>query len=211
MGLGLFVYYQGRSHVFCLILVSWPAILIGGILTDLILRSVRNKSTQVASLALAMPFLVFFSLGGITFLSSTKKMIDDAWDNLSTLDTKKDLVIVDEPQFMRDTYHNRDCLILSQRQAIYSSELNIVSPLNGPGVAETLLQSDLDNLANLALTQPLQCIYLGLTEGTITYVDVQDAKLMERYPVISKNKLGTLALLEPSEQIKPEPRHAPFP
>lgn len=211
MGLGLFAYYQGRSHVFCLILVSWPAILISGLLTDLILRSIRNKTTQVTSLMLAIPFLVFFSPGGITFISLSKRMLDDTLHNLSTLNINKDPVVVDEPQPMRDTYRNRDCLILSQRQAIYSAELDIASPLNGPGLVETLLQADLDALVSAALEKHLQCIYLGLTEGSITFMDVQDAKLMAKYPIISKNKLGTMALLEPLQQVTPDSMQASQP
>ncbi|NWA44828.1 hypothetical protein HX871_29125 [Pseudomonas reactans] len=210
MGLGLFAYYQGRSHVFCLILVTWPAILISGILTDLILRSVRRRSTPLASIALVMPFILFFSLGGLVFISTSQNMLDDTLKNFSNRNTPKDSVVADELQFMRSTYYNRHCLILSQRQAIYSAELGIASPVNGPGIAETLLQTDLDNLVKSALSQPLQCIYLGITEGSITFIDVNDALLIEKYPVITKNTLGTMMLLEPAskEMSRPTPNSA---
>ncbi|EJM20160.1 hypothetical protein PMI21_01062 [Pseudomonas sp. GM18] len=203
MGLGLFVYYQGRSHVNCLILVSWPAILIGGVMTDLVLRAVRNRSVNMASASLAIPFLFFVSLGAITFIASSKDMAKDAIRNMSTLDVARDPVVADELRFMRETYRGRACLILSQRQAIYSAELNIASPLNGPGIAETLLQRDLDKLVRSALTSPLECIYLGVTEGSITFIDVNDSALMAKYPVISRNPLGTMMLLEPSSAVSP--------
>jgi hypothetical protein len=197
MGLGLFTYYQGRSHVYCLILVSWPAILIGGILTDMLLKAVRTRATGIGSILLTFPFLIFFSLGAITFAVSSMQMAKDAINNFSTPDVIRDPVVANELRFMRETYHGRDCLILSQRQAIYSAELNIASPLDGPGIAEMLLQHDLDKLVNSALTQPLQCIYLGVSEGSITFVDVDDAALKAKYPIISKNSLGTIMLLEP--------------
>lgn len=198
LGLGLFTYYQGRSHVNLLIMAVWPAIIIGGILTDQILISVRNRSTRMTSLALAFPFLLFVSLGTATFVLASKGMAEDAFRNLSTLRVTKDPVVADEMQFMRNTYRGRSCLILSQRQAIYSAELGIASPLNGPGLVETLLQSDLDKLVEGALTEPVKCIYLGVKDGSITYIDVGDASLMARFPVISKNPLGTMMLLEPA-------------
>lgn len=198
MGLGLFTYYQGRSHVYCLILVAWPAIFIAGILADKTLSAVRHRSTQVASAALALPFVIFVSLGAITFISSSKDLAGAALRNISTLGDAKNPIVVDELGFMRDTYRNRDCLILSQRQAIYYAELNIASPLKGPGIVETLLKSDLDKLVEGALNEPLECIYLGVTDGSITFVDVSDSALKAKYPVISKSPLGTMLLLEPA-------------
>jgi hypothetical protein len=41
LGLGLFYYYQGRSHVLNLVSVGWPAMLIAGILADQHLRAIR--------------------------------------------------------------------------------------------------------------------------------------------------------------------------
>ncbi|MFL1490553.1 hypothetical protein [Pseudomonas antarctica] len=209
MGLGLFAYYQGRSHVFCLVLVSWPAVLISGVLADLILQSVRRKSTQMTSTVLAAPFVLFFSLGAVAFITSSKNMVEDTLRNLSTRHMPKEQVITEELQFMRDTYRNRSCLILSQRQAIYSAELDIGSPLKGPGIAETLLQSDLDSLVKSALSQPLQCIYVGITEGSITFIDVQESLLMEKYPIVSKNALGTMMLLEPAKYDTSQPAPVP--
>ncbi|WP_143500334.1 hypothetical protein [Pseudomonas sp. Irchel s3f7] len=198
MGLGLFTYYQGRSHVYCLVLVCWPAIFIAGILADKILSAVRHRSTQLASVALALPIVLFVSLGTITFLSSGKELAGAALRNISTLGDAKDPTVVDELRFMRETYRNRDCLILSQRQAIYYAELNIASPLKGPGIVETLLQRDLDQLVEGALNEQLECIYLGVTDGSITFVDVNDSALKAKYPVISKSPLGTMLLLEPA-------------
>lgn len=203
LGLGLFTYYQGRSHVNLLILAVWPAILIGGILTDRILSAVRNQATKPISLVLTIPFLLFVSLGTVTFLLASKGMVEDAFRNLSTLRVIKDHVVSDEMQFMRNTYRGRSCLILSQRQAIYSVELGIASPLKGPGIVETLLQSDLDKLVARALTEPVECVYLGVKDGSITYIDVGDALLMARFPVISKNPLGTMMLLEPAPTAAP--------
>lgn len=201
LGLGLFTYFQGRSHVFCLVLVAWPAILISAILADQTLRAVSKRTTRLSSAILTLPFLMFFSLGTLTFISASQDLFASSKRNLSSLKTAKDATVVDELSFMRSTYRGRNCLILSQRQAIYSAELGIASPLKGPGLVETILQQYLDKIVDRALHDPVECVYLGVKEGTITYIDVGDALLKARFPVISTNPLGTMMLLEPAPGI----------
>ncbi|MGJ7548718.1 hypothetical protein [Pseudomonas alloputida] len=198
LGLGLFAYYQGRSHVSCLLLVSWPCIFIAGVLADRLLSAEGARGALLPIKTMAFPIVLFMSMGAVTFIAVSPSMALDAANNVTSLNAERDPTVADELAFMRSTYRGRDCLILTQRQAIYAAELNIASPLKGPGIAETLLQRDLDRLVRAALEQPLQCIYLGVAEGTITYVDVNDAALMARYPVITKNPAGTLMLLEPA-------------
>lgn len=198
MGLGLFTYYQGRSHIFCLMMVLWPALVAGAILTDLILRSIRKRSTSTLSNLLALPFLVFVSLGTVTLAFSARDLVTAGINNLIDFQKPRDPVVANELAFLRSTNKGRDCLILSQRQAIYHAELQTASPLPGPGMIETLLQSDLDALMTGALSKPLECVYLGVGSSSWTLVPLDHAKLISKYPVSAKNDLGTILLLEPN-------------
>ncbi|WP_145516104.1 hypothetical protein [Yersinia aleksiciae] len=198
LGLGLFTYYQGRSHIFCLMMVLWPALIAGAILTDLILRSIRKRSTSPLSNLLALPFLVFVSLGTVTLAFSARDLITTGINNLVDFQKPRDPVVANELAFLRSTDKGRGCLILSQRQGIYHAELQTASPLPGPGMIETLLQSDLDALMAGALSKPLKCIYLGVGASAETLVLLDDAKLISKYPVSAKNDLGTILLLEPA-------------
>lgn len=197
MGLGLFTYYQGRSHIFCLMMVLWPALVAGAILTDLILRSVRKRSTSPISGLLALPFIIFVSLGTVTLAFSSRDLIATGINNLADFQRPRDPIVANELAFLRSTYKGRDCLILAQRQAIYHAELKTASPLPGPGMIETLLQSDLDALMAGALNKPVKCIYLGVGPSSQTLAQIDDAKLISKYPVSAQNDLGTLLLLEP--------------
>jgi hypothetical protein len=197
MGLGLFTYYQGRSHIFCLMMVLWPALVTGAILTDLILRSVRAGATSRISSLLALPFLIFVSLGSVTLAFSAHGLATAGFSNLADFQTDRDPVVSSELTFLRSTNKGRNCLILAQRQAIYHAELRTASPLPGPGMIETLLQSDLDALMAGALSKPVTCIYLGVGPSSQTLALLDDAKLISRYPVRAQNDLGTLLLLEP--------------
>ncbi|WP_223472904.1 MULTISPECIES: hypothetical protein [unclassified Pseudomonas] len=198
MGLGLFTYYQGRSHIFCLMMVLWPALIIGAILTDLILRSIRERSTSPISSLLALPFLIFVSLGTVTLAFSAGDLVTAGINNLKDFQKSRDPVVDNELAFLRSTNNGRDCLILAQRQAIYHAELQTASPLPGPGMIETLLQSDLDALMAGALSNQLKCIYLGVGPSSQTLAQLDDAKLLSKYPVSATNDLGTLLLLEPA-------------
>lgn len=198
LGLGLFTYYQGRSHIYSLMLVLWPALLAGAILTDLILRSVRKRSTSPISSLLALPFLIFVSLGAVTLAFSSRDLVATGINNLADFQKPRDPVVANELAFLRSTYKGRDCLILAQRQAIYHAELKTASPLPGPGMIETLLQSDLDALLSGALSEPVKCIYLGVGLSSQTLAQLDDAKLISKYPVSAQNDLGTLLLLEPA-------------
>jgi hypothetical protein len=197
LGLGLFTYYQGRSHIFSLMLVLWPALIVGAILTDLVLRSLRKRSTSPISILLALPFLIFASLGAVTLAFSSRDLVATGINNLANFQKPRDPVVANELAFLRATYKGRDCLILAQRQAIYHAELQTASPLPGPGMIETLLQSDLDALLAGALSKPVKCIYLGVGLSSQTLALLDDAKLISKYPVSAQNDLGTLLLLEP--------------
>jgi len=179
-------------------MVLWPALVCGGILTDLILRSIRARLTSPLSSLLALPFLIFVSLGTVTLVFSARALVSAGVDNLANFNTDRDPVVASELAFLRSTNNGRSCLILAQRQAIYHAELRTGSPLPGPGMIETLQQADLDALMAGALDKPLKCIYLGVGPSSQTLALLDDAKLIAKYPVRAKNDLGTLLLLEPA-------------
>jgi hypothetical protein len=171
---------------------------VGAILTDLILRSIRVRSTSVLSTLLALPFLIFVSLGTVTLAFSVRDLVTTGFNNLADFQKPRDPVVASELKFLRSTNKGRNCLILAQRQAIYHAELHSASPLSGPGMIETLLQSDLDTLLAGALSDKVKCIYLGVGPSSQTLAQLNDTKLISRYTVRAQNELGTILLLEPA-------------
>lgn len=69
LGVGLFIYYQGRSHDFNLIAVCWPAVMIALILTDETIRAVRAKILQTRQIFLPIFTVGFFLTCSVTFIS----------------------------------------------------------------------------------------------------------------------------------------------
>jgi hypothetical protein len=197
LGLGLFTYYQGRSHIFCLMLVLWPALVVAAIMCDLLLRSFRRGALPVPFLLLVAPFVFFVSLGSVTLAMSSSDLIATGIRNLANASEARDATVANELEFLRATDNGRNCLILAQRQAIYHAELNTASPVPGPGMIETLLQSELDTLQANALSLPVKCIYLGVGPNSKTLAWLDEAQLLEHFVISGKNSLGTLWLLEP--------------
>lgn len=197
LGLGLFTYYQGRSHVYCLMMVLWPAILVGALLTDRVLRAVRQGRMPRSMIAAVYPFVLFVGLASVTLVLSAPALIRAAEVSVATLRETRDPVVADELKFIRETRHGRSCLILAQRQGIYYATFGMASPVPGPGLIGTILQKDLDDLVHAVLQRPLACIYLGVGSASEPFVDIGQAALIARYPVSSVSALGTMLLLAP--------------
>jgi len=197
LGLGLFTYYQGRSHVYCLMMVLWPAVLAGAILTDRVLRAVRRGRMPRSMIAAVYPFVLFVCLASVTLALWVPALIKAAEVSISTLRETRDPIVADELKFIRETRSGRSCLILAQRQGIYYATLGIASPVPGPGLVGTLLQKDLDDLVHAVLQGQTACIYLGTGKASEPFVGIDRTALIARYPISSASALGTMLLLEP--------------
>ncbi|SDX11872.1 hypothetical protein SAMN05518669_103333 [Variovorax sp. YR634] len=200
LGTGLFTYYQGRSHDYCLLMVSWPALLVAAILADQVLQAVAKDRFPRSALLLALPFTFFVSLGTVAIAAAAPPLLSADFQTLANWKTPRDPVVADELAFMRDTRNGRRCLILAQRHAIYYAELGYSSPLAGPGLIETIVQPDLDRLIAGATPDQVQCVFLGVTPGSETYIDVRDEELLKMFPTHAKSRAGTMFLLEPAHQ-----------
>jgi hypothetical protein len=198
LGLGLFTYYQGRSHVQNLVMVLWPAILIMVILADQTLQAVAKRAAPPTIIVVALPFVLFVALGTMTLLTSLPTIAAANRQVIATFYKVQDPLVAEELFFMRETRKERHCAILSQRQGIYHAELGYASPLPGPGHIETILQSDLDALTAEALRPSVECIYLGIAPDSETYIDLNNDKIITRFPVWTKNTSGSMLLLEPA-------------
>jgi hypothetical protein len=199
MGVGLFTYYQGRSHIYCLMAVLWPAMLIGAILTDQVLAAVRERQITRYAVALALPFVLFVSLGSITFLMAVPGLLKAEKSFFASFGKTQDALVGDEIRFMRTMRGGRRCLILSQRQAIYYAELGYASPLPGPGMIETILKSDFDALVAAVREHPPACMFVGEGKHSKPSFGMDTALLTAHYDVIATSPMGTMNLLLPRE------------
>lgn len=94
------------------------------------------------------------------------------------------------------TAQKYECLILSQRQGIYYAELNLASPLKGPGLIEMILQADFDQLMGKVLEGNIQCVFLSNSNVIQSGPKLDTAKILEKYSIIAINSLNTMLYLE---------------
>ncbi|WP_419419952.1 hypothetical protein ACNVED_01195 [Legionella sp. D16C41] len=155
LGLGLFIYYQGRAHVKVLILVSWPAIFIAFSLLDFLFRLIYLQLIPRVYLLLSIPILSFSFLTAAEFFKGIPLLYQSAKKNFSyyysknnyDTETKRNL------EFIKKNSPSKNILILTSNQAIYYGELGFTSPINGPGSAEIILKEDLEKLKKNILQQ----------------------------------------------------------
>jgi hypothetical protein len=196
LGFGLFSYYEGRSHVTNLFKVFWPALLIMIITTDNTLHRIRNKSLELNEIWLPIAAVTFLLICNLKFMLTLPRMWQEVNYNFNTRHTIDWPISASEITFIKQfSEPNQQCLILSKRQAIYYAESGLVSPLNTPGLVETLLKPDLEQLLKPLYSGSIDCIFLGIGSESKPYISLDLEKLKKIYQVISINSEKTMLYL----------------
>jgi len=199
LGVGVFAYYTGRSHIDNLLVVMWPAIVVSALLVDRLFYLVRKGLISKILLILTVPFWVLVLAASVNALSVTPKLVKNAHLFFTYFSVPKDKQVASEIAFIKkEKQHNSECVILSQRQGIYYLEADLASPVTGPGLVETLLLSDRDHLVQQILTHPSQCLFYGMGPASAVpamQISLQD--LLLHYKIKAKNSEGSMLFLIP--------------
>lgn len=197
LGLGLFVYYQGRSHILNLITVAWPAVIVGAMLADRILRGVRANTLGKELIVLPAAALGILAFCASPFLWSLPVMLNDSISLFDSRNQADSAVVHNELKFIKE--HSRpgeECAILSVRQGIYYAEAKIVSPFSGPGYVETVLEKDRRSMLSQLERKRPTCVFLGLGESSQD-LGPEATNILKGYTVIATNQSGTTQYLTP--------------
>lgn len=203
LGAGLLTYYQGRSHFFNLISVSWPAVIVTGLLVDRHWIGLRRSLLAPVSSGLAIAGLTFLWLPASALLSSLPTLFAEAkqtrmnqpqnWQSQTT-SINSELKMV--KAFCTD--RQAPCLILTKRQGIYALEANTASAWKGPAPAEMLLQADRDRLLTAIRNGVPKRILLGIGPNSyLNQLGIHSADVTRHYRVAAANREHTMLLLLP--------------
>lgn len=196
LGMGLFVYYEGRAHPFNLMYVMWPSVILGMIFLDIVIRCVKLKLIGIANIIPVSTFLTFVI--GVNFLLSCKitSVISDIQHNLFGEASVASPVVLDELKFIKKhSSVGQSCVILTLRQGIYYAEAGLSSPIVGPGFVEILLKSDADNFTQQFQSTRPNCVFLGINKSGLN-LGFNYVNLLSDYKVIDENKSGTIYFLQ---------------
>lgn len=170
LGIGLFAYFQGRSHFYVLMTCFWPAILIIFILMDRIVRSTYLGFLPLIFNILIYPFIFLgIFLSSVLFLKSFD-MTNTMNNNLESLILKKSTPVTRNIEFIQHSVFNSSSVV------IYCSELGIANSVKGPGIAELIIYEDIVFFVNYLMEGNVQDIFI---EPNKLYIDEKILKLFD--------------------------------
>jgi hypothetical protein len=148
LGVGIFSWYQGRSHNYALPTVWYPALIILIVFTDnlwaKISRVSRTKKTLIVHYVLFIGLFYLFTSGFIsTFANSSflfNKRIYPRYINKTTR------VLRNINYIKQNVAQEKEVLFLSFQNPAFSLETKTLSPLNIPGLAEIFLRKDFNKI-----------------------------------------------------------------
>lgn len=201
LGIGLFTYYQGRSHFFSLVSVSWPLIPLLAILVDRHLLAMRRGLAPFVSAGLPMVGLTALLMPSLALMQSLPNLVRAAAQPLINRPDPAQPpapYVASELAMVRDfcSDSQRPCLLLCKRQGIYALEANTASDWTGPSPAEMLLQADQKALIQAIRNGVPERILFGIGPfSRLNQLALTPADLMGYYRIRAINPENTMVLL----------------
>lgn len=155
LGLGLFAYYQGRSHRAVLLLAWWPCFPMLAIALDRLLQRLREKNAALTP-RWAMAGILIWVLGGsaLGLFNRLPGLSRSTGDQIGALLYKQPSPIAEESVLLREHIPlGQEVLILSQREAILHLEIGRRSPA-ACSFNQLLLMRDFHDLCQRLLSTP---------------------------------------------------------
>lgn len=151
LGLGLFSYYQGRSHDFNLFAVLYPAYILLIILADDLIAKVKFQLFNLYKNFFLLLILTFLSILCIHFLLKANLIIHLTKHRFSEIYKHKfpNYQLSENILFIKENTHpGEDVLILTDQyfDGIYYGETGTTNAANVPSFSELVLQKDYDKI-----------------------------------------------------------------
>ncbi|WP_044561144.1 hypothetical protein [Azospirillum sp. B4] len=201
LGWGLFVYYQGRSHILNLITVCWPALMIGTILADRAIRFVRSGRLGRPHLILPSVALGLLLYCAVPFVTHAGALWAGAGDAFASRGAAVSPLVADELAFIRSySTPGQECVILSLRQGLYYAATGLSAPVEGPGYIELLTVRDQDALIQQLTSHRFACVFVGLGPQSAVTLGTDVLGLFPGYDTVATSPLGSMIALRPSAQ-----------
>jgi hypothetical protein len=135
LGLGLFAYFQGRSHPWVLLAVTWPGFIVMGILAEIFFQ--RFKAS--------LQFIAVFLYLGLTWhiFSTAYEVKSGLWNRISRLENQE--LAAEYEQLKKMNNDNKDFLVFSFHPGVIHAETN-TAPLFCPSCMGMILTTDFQRL-----------------------------------------------------------------
>ncbi len=196
LGIGLFGYYAGRSHVLNLVKVMWPSVLIAGVLSDVVLQSVRRRDLGQVYLWLPGAGIAsLFLIGGSYFYHLPRSISEVRTHAILRSENAPSIVRSEIELIKRHAPRGASCAIVSLRQGVYHLETGTSSSIHGPGIIELLMKSDEDHFIEQVEGGKLECLVVGVSPFSRANLPINIELLETVYAVTDKTPTGSMIFL----------------
>ena len=150
LGVGLFTYYQGRSHEDALISVSWPAFVILTLFTDELASGMpgRRRLADAAAVTFSLVIGVFSVVFLVAYRLDLAARLKADVGPIFSPSAARSRVPRNAALIASNTRAGGEVLIISFYSGIYHLASRTTSPLRLPGPVEWFLTSEIEEVAD---------------------------------------------------------------
>lgn len=190
LGVGLFAYYQGRSHDQNLGVVSYPAFLLLALFADSLFRRVKGTGDIQGATAFAGIAFVM-ALSSASLIYHLPDLAEIIRNQVEPVINNKPTIVTSNADFVRsNTTRGEGVVILSQLSGVYYLESDTSCPAKIPGGTEMLLEEDYNTLVRwLKGAGPGNKIFVDFSFPTLyEYLD-------QNYYVVNGSPDGSMLIM----------------
>ena len=149
LGVGLFTYYQGRSHTFNLPGTVWPAMLLLFVYTDRLIRLIKAKRIENFNKMLLFPAIFFMIFSFVTIIFDAKMIAAGISRTIRGISEMNNLnqVEINVRFILANAGDCKTVNIQSGMQGIYYAESGLRAGINNFNLVELLLEKDLERIS----------------------------------------------------------------
>lgn len=205
LGLGVFVYYQGRSHDQVLSVVWYPALLLLIICIDDLYNKISHaingsKNISFMHMAVFIGIIFFFIFADLSLLSNCRDVGERINLRFESLLRAEPTEITNNSDFIKNhTIPKEEVIIVSGNSGVYHLQSETLSPFKGPGFGELFLRKDFDNLLNMVSDNESRYkIFLDTNfySSHPEYMTQLICVILRKYNCINMSKTGKVILCE---------------
>lgn len=194
LGIGIFTYYQGRSHDVVLTMVMWPAILIAFMVADQTLRAVKLRRLPALVGWSTFPILVFGAMSAFTMLFGLPKLLDIATTTISSVAADPSSEREINVAFIHSKVQgDRSAAILDPGQSVLFIESGLTSAVSGPGIIEMLLIEDRERIVSDLIRDKVAHVFIRAdADGQLP---IEYRRLLKAYQIDSRSEASLIYLV----------------
>lgn len=210
LGLGLFSYYQGRSHDIVLLYVTYPCLMLFTLFTDNILENIKHNRkfrSQTVAFSLFFVFMLTTVFSTIYNFGTLFNYLKYHWTAM--INNENNYITMGTDYIKQFTHAGEEVLILSMNSGIYYADTKVKPVLDLPGSSEMFLKEDYKVIMDTIKTKKLNQIFYdsNYTANDTANVSANEEvlkSLLENYKVFGSSLDQNMIRLVPYENINKE-------